>query len=161
MVDTQVLRKGSVMRPLPPGSVPVGAPMTEAATKEDAQKLENPVPTTEFSRSAGKRLFRVNCYPCHGDIGAVPYVPGPVSKFVPGPNLSEGEYYTTMPPGRIYGTMMFGGMALMPRVGWKLSPEEKWHIVNYVRFAQQEVQKQKGSATSNQKPEPDQKPEQK
>ena len=38
--------------------------------------------------------------------------------------------------GWIYGTITNGFGALMPEYGSKISREDRWHIVNYVRLLQ-------------------------
>lgn len=135
MVDAQ-MRTGSVMRPSVPGTVPVGSLKNRVADKAAAEKLTNPIPMSDDSIARGKRLFAANCAPCHSDIEAVPYVMSETAKKgMAGPNLSEAPY-DSRTDGNIYGTIHFGGMALMPGYGWKLAPQEHWDMINYIRKVQ-------------------------
>lgn len=139
MVDNP-MKTGRIMRPLPPGSLSDGSSTYHVASREDALKLSNPAKADEISIANGKRLFAVNCTPCHGDIESNPYKPGTVSKFLPGPNLAM-DLYKDKPDGRtdgsIYGTIHFGSISgLMPALGWKFSPTEHWDLINYIRKIQ-------------------------
>ena len=136
MVDVQK-RTGVMMRQKAPGSVAVGASQYHLASKSDAENLVNPLKDNDASVESGKRLWGVNCLPCHGDISKKPYVPGYVAGKLPLiPPDPTGEMYKTKSDGFFYGTIHFGGAALMPALGWKLSPTEHWDIVNYIRFGQ-------------------------
>lgn len=65
------------------------------------------------------------------------YAPGPVAmKFAAPPDITQEPYRTGRSDGNIYGIIHFGGMAVMPALGWKLSPTEHWDIINYVRHVQ-------------------------
>jgi mono/diheme cytochrome c family protein len=142
MVSNQ-MRTGVVMRQKMADSIPVGSLDYHFAKKEDTFGLVNPKKGEADSSARGKRLFAVNCFPCHGDISAEPYQPGPVSQFMPGPNLAADEYSekpanSALPgrsDGQIFGTIDFGNV-LMPALGWKISPSEHWDIINYVRQVQ-------------------------
>lgn len=135
MVNVQK-RTGVIMRPKAPGTVAVGMSDYHVATREDAEKLVNPLKGNARSTANGKRLFAVNCLPCHGDISKKPYAPGSVgAKALQTPPDLTMDMYKTRTDGSIYATVHFG-IRLMPGHGWKLSPTEHWDIVNYVRSAQ-------------------------
>jgi mono/diheme cytochrome c family protein len=133
------LRAGSMMRPKAKNSVPVGSLEYRVEDKEAALLLSNPLAGDANSSLRGQQLFSVNCSPCHGDITSSPYVKGPVAQksqmlgIVP--DLKD-ELYKAKPDGHFYGIIHFGGMAVMPALGWKLSPTEHWDIVNYIRKVQ-------------------------
>jgi len=134
MVDIQP-RTGAIMKPKAPNSVPKGSLAYRIEDKTEAETLSNPLKGDKFSAKSGKRLYKVNCYPCHGDLEAVPYAPGPVaSKYLPTPDIG-GEAYKTRSDGNLYGIIHFGS-AIMPALGYKLSPTEHWDIINYVRSVQ-------------------------
>lgn len=134
MVDAQ-LRTGSVMRPSVPGTVPMGSLASRVENKAEAEKLTNPIKGDAESVARGKRLFAVNCAVCHSDITKTPWVPSVVGSKVGAPDL-RADMYVQRTDGNIYGTIHFGGMAIMPAYGWKLSPNEHWDLINYVRSAQ-------------------------
>ena len=135
MVDIQP-RTGAIMKPKAANSVAKGSLAYRVENKQEAEKLTNPLKGDKFSAKSGKRLFRVNCYPCHGDIESPSYKPGPVAaKFMPPPDITN-EYYEGKSDGYIYGVIHFGGLAVMPALGWKMSPTEHWDIINYLRSVQ-------------------------
>lgn len=137
MVDNQK-RTGSVMRPKVPGTVALGASTVHLEKKEDAFNLQNPLKGDAVSAANGERLFAVNCFPCHGNIAANPHQPGPAavaSKIIPSVDLSAAAYAEKQ-DGYIYGTIDFGGLVMMPPLGWKLSETEHWDIINYIRKVQ-------------------------
>ena len=150
MVDVQ-LRTGSLMRAPVSDSLARGVSAYYPQTDKLASaSLVNPYKGDKLSAGRGRRLYLVNCYPCHGDFGKLPYQPGPVGlktslkvgemsvPFQP-PDLGADLYRDT-PEGRtdgfLYGTIHWGGNVMMPALGWKLSDREHWDIVNYIRQVQ-------------------------
>jgi mono/diheme cytochrome c family protein len=135
MVSVQK-RTGVMMRQKAPGTVAIGMSKYHVANREAAEALTNPLKGDAKSMANGKRLFAVNCLPCHGDISKKPYEPGQVGKksLQTPPDLTS-DMYKTRTDGSIYATIHFG-IRLMPGHGWKLSPTEHWDIVNYVRSQQ-------------------------
>jgi mono/diheme cytochrome c family protein len=138
MFDVQ-MRPGSTSRGKPKGSVPIGSLETRVASKEEALTLKNPIKSNPKSVRNGARLYKVNCLPCHGDISATPWVKGTVATLSPifaaTPDISD-KFYKEKPDGHFYGIIHFGGMAFMPAYGFKLSPDEHWDIINYIRKVQ-------------------------
>lgn len=145
MVDVQK-RTGTIMRQKAPGSVAIGMSDYYVASREEAEKLTNPVKSDATSIGRGKRLFSVNCLPCHGDISKQPYAPGAVgaktlqtppdlTSATYRPPVNGGESTQGRTDGSIYATIHFG-IRLMPGHGWKLSPTEHWDIINYIRNQQ-------------------------
>lgn len=144
MADSQAIRTGQIVRSAPDETVAVGSLKYRVESKEEALKLTNPHPVTATALRDGKRLFQVNCTPCHGTFTDEGIEPTPIMgrSIMPGPDLSN-EFYAGRPDGLFYGTIHFGGVAVMPRVGYKLSPKESWDIVSYIR-SEQEKSKNKG-----------------
>lgn len=141
MANTQAIRTGQMARAKPEGIVPVGGHQQTAATYQDALTLTNPNKKGDVAAiKNGKRLYSVNCTPCHGyptDTGAEPSVAVKTQKMLMGgPDLGT-DAYAVRPDGLFYATIHFGGMAIMPRVGYKLSPKETWDIVSYIRSLQE------------------------
>lgn len=126
---------GHVMRPKAPNTVPLGSLDSYVPSREVALTWENPIKGDRMSTLNGKRLFEVNCSPCHGKYEDGKHTPGAVSNVVPGPDISL-DMYKVKPDGHFFGYIHFGGMAIMPAYGWKLSTTEHWDIVNYVRHVQ-------------------------
>jgi mono/diheme cytochrome c family protein len=141
MANTKAIRTGQMVRAKPEGIVPVGGHQQTVATKEEALKLTNPNKKNDkFAVNNGKRLFEINCTPCHGYQDENGVVPSAAiqrgAMIMPGPDLGS-DMYAAREDGLFYGTIHFGGMVVMPRVGYKLSPKETWDIVSYIRHMQQ------------------------
>lgn len=133
---SQKYRPGAMARMKPAGSVPIGSLKHRIENKAEAMALVNPQKGDKLSIFNGKRLYSVNCAPCHG--ANADGNSGPVAqpgKFTPPPNLLA-DLYKQKPDGYFYGTIEFGGLVVMPPYGWKLSATEKWDIVNYIRKLQ-------------------------
>lgn len=134
MVSGQI-NVGQVMRPKAPNTVPLGSLDAYVPSREEALTWENPLKGDRISTLNGKRLFQVNCSPCHGKYEDGKHTPGAVANAVPGPDVSL-DMYRVKPDGHFFGYIHFGGMAIMPAYGWKLSTTEHWDLVNYVRHVQ-------------------------
>lgn len=133
MVGNQMIT-GSIMRPKAAHSVPYGSLGSRLESKDAAAKLENPLKGNPLSVVNGERLFNINCSVCHGkypDGKQQPAAP-PLDK-IGAVDLSQEMYKSSRTDGQIFSVIHFGGMAIMPPYGWKLSNDEKWDIVNYVR----------------------------
>ncbi len=92
-----------------------------------ADGLVNPVAADLRSLENGKVKYGVYCAPCHGTTGAAD---GPVSKvflgvlpLVVSKSRTDGHLYTTIAYGR----------RRMPAYS-RLTLQERWDIVNYVRY---------------------------
>lgn len=126
------------MWPFPQHSVPVQGIPTEVANKEEADKLTNPIPVSDASLKTGKTLFRIVCAACHGLTGKADT---PVSEKIGAIPLVDDYVQKDLTEGWIFGTITYGGQAIMPAYGVTgggtgsndLTPEERWHVVNYVR----------------------------
>jgi len=108
----------------------------EERTRASNEIISNPYPITQEGLDRGKLLYNINCGICHGekgdgngylvrDGGAYPVQPAILtdSVFV---NASNGRLYHAI----IYGKNMMGGYTD------KLSTEERWQVIHYVRALQ-------------------------
>jgi len=138
-VKPQELPPGkTAMLPFPVRSVPTQGIPTEVANKDEANALTSPIPVTEESLNKGRVLFRIVCAACHGLTGQAD---SPVSDKIGAINLTDDYVQKQMTEGWIFGTITFGGAAIMPPYGVTnggvgsndLTPEERWDVVNYVR----------------------------
>lgn len=126
---------GLIMRSKPEGSVSISEAKRYVGKREDGAKLSNPIPVTRASLIHGRRAYNSNCSPCHGKFIGSKYIPGPVGSKLGAVNLTL-DYLKVMPDSHFFQFVHFGGMAIMPVYGWKLSIEEHWDIVNYIRSVQ-------------------------
>ncbi|MBX2817397.1 MAG: c-type cytochrome [Saprospiraceae bacterium] len=120
------------------GSVPYYYEDSDAERERAmAEIVENPYPITAAGLSSGKELYEIFCATCHGengdglgylvrdDGGMYPAQPANflLPEFV---EASEGRYYHSI----IYGKNVMGGYAD------KLSYEERWNVIHYIRGLQ-------------------------
>ena len=131
MYRQQSLMPGEVARNPVKGTIPVGYKPWKLTTEQASEKLTNPTEYNEAAIQRGKRLYSSNCVACHGLLGNAN---APVGKVMGVPNIST-EFYGAKPDGSIYGILMNGG-SNMPRYGYKFSEEDRWNLVNYVRYLQ-------------------------
>lgn len=125
--------------PFPKNSVPIQGIPTKVASRDEAKGLANPIPVTPESLKTGERLFKIICSACHGLDGKAS---SPVSPKIGAIDLTSEYVQQQLTEGWIWGTITFGS-AIMPAYGVPgegggsndLSPEERWHVVNYVRHA--------------------------
>ncbi len=110
--------------------VPPAVPQNQAAL--DA--LRNPVEMTAASLDRGRDRYGIYCAVCHGAEGLGD---GPVAEKLANAvrNLNDQRVLDSS-DGWIYGVIVNGYGALMPEYGSRLQPEDRWHIVNYVRALQ-------------------------
>jgi cytochrome c len=120
--------KAPVLAP-PSGAVPVTG--KEIVSQES--KPNNPVIPTEASLSQGKTLFETNCVICHGQTSAER---GPVGKkLVPPPPGLDHDMVKGLSDAAIFKAITFG-FGRMPSFQDKLSPGERWKLVNFLRTRQ-------------------------
>ena len=97
-----------------------------------AEKLHNPIPSSEASIARGDSLFQKLCVPCHGRSMAGD---GPVAaQFMPPPDLMA-QQTRERKDGYIYSYIRHGGV-VMPSYGFQVSAEEAWHLINFIRHQQ-------------------------
>jgi len=112
----------------PPGAVSVGweAPLP----REQADgRLRDPFAASPDSLAAGKKMFTTYCQPCHGADGRGH---GPVAGGAMLPaDLTSAQVHARS-DGYLYGTIRHGG-GLMPAYGARMTPEERWQVVLYIR----------------------------
>lgn len=112
-------------------SPPAGAvPVTGREPVSQHSEPKNPLPPDPASVARGKALFAVNCALCHGQ---TPAQPGPVGrKLAPPPPGLDPELVQERSDSHIYNAVTFG-FGRMPPFKDKLSPRERWELVNYLR----------------------------
>lgn len=135
----------SVARKKPEGSVAIGSLQRQKPELTTDWVQKNPHADNAHSAEKGKRKFEVNCSPCHGVFkdNGVHEVSAILTKGMPSIDLSSESVRfndpgtNNAPKGDAhFFTYIFNGGVLMPAYGYKLSNEEIWDIVSYIRFAQ-------------------------
>jgi len=126
-----------VMTPFPKRSVPVMGIPTKVANREEARDLVNPIAVTAASLKKGRNLFIIYCSACHGLTGKAD---SPISSKIGAIDLTDDYVQKSLSEGWVWGTITFGSY-VMPAYGIPnelggsndLSPEERWHVVNYLK----------------------------
>ncbi len=98
---------------------------------QEAKQRKNPVASDEASLKEGKALFETNCAMCHGERGDGNGPGAQVLKEKPA-DFTDAHMMGEMTDGEIFYKLSEGRMP-MPGFKSKLSEEERWHLVNYVR----------------------------
>jgi mono/diheme cytochrome c family protein len=113
-------------------TVPDGGAVVAIGPSAPNVDRPNPIPATTASLAAGERIYRQHCEVCHGVIGAGD---GPAAESLrPRPvdlrvhvaaGHSDGFFFYWISEG-------FRGTA-MPPFKHRLSVDERWHVVNFIR----------------------------
>jgi mono/diheme cytochrome c family protein len=103
---------------------------------EDADRTKNPVPTSPESIAKGKELYlskeKGNCAFCHGETGAGNEANLPNLRRKPA-DISSKERMSTMTDGEVFWKISRGIRGIMPEGEKRMSEEERWNVVNYIR----------------------------
>lgn len=103
---------------------------------EDADKTKNPTATSPESIAKGKELYlertKGNCVFCHGETGAGNEANLARLRRKPA-DLTNKERMTAMTDGEVFWKVSKGIEGIMPAGERRMTEEERWHVVNYVR----------------------------
>ena len=103
---------------------------------EDADKTKNPTASSPESIAKGKELYmersKGNCVFCHGETGAGNEANLARLRRKPA-DLTNKERMTAMTDGEVFWKISKGIQGIMPAGEKRMTEEERWHVVNYVR----------------------------
>ena len=103
---------------------------------EDADKTKNPTTVSPESIAKGKELYmersKGNCVFCHGDTGAGNEANLAKLRRKPA-DLTNKERQGAMTDGEVFWKISKGIQGIMPAGEKRMTEEERWHVVNYVR----------------------------
>jgi len=103
---------------------------------EDADKTKNPTTATPESIAKGKELYmersKGNCVFCHGDMGSGNEANLAKLRRKPA-DLTNKERMMAMTDGEVFWKISKGIQGIMPAGEKRMTEEERWHVVNYVR----------------------------
>jgi mono/diheme cytochrome c family protein len=127
------------------GSVPYPYADTEPDRKRAANEiLQNPYPITAAGLEHGKALYTVYCGVCHGEkgdgIGFLVREADPAKGIIAGvypaaPANFLKESFLDTTAGFFYHSIMYGKNMMGPYAD-KLSYEERWQVIHYIRSLQ-------------------------
>jgi mono/diheme cytochrome c family protein len=92
--------------------------------------MKNPVAKGDPSNKAGMALYTKNCASCHGKAGLGDGVKARALKDFPG-DFSKAEFQNQTDGEHFYKTKT--GRGEMPKYEGKLSDDDIWNLVNYMR----------------------------
>jgi mono/diheme cytochrome c family protein len=98
----------------------------------DAAKVKNPVAASPESIAVGKNTYMRSCASCHGASGEG----GPGNDLIPAaPSLVDNKWGHGSTDGEIFGNIKSGVAPDFNMVPFKdkLSDEQIWNVVNYLR----------------------------
>jgi len=96
----------------------------------EARALRNPVRVSPRSAAEGRKLYRNYCLACHGEQGRGD---GPwVSRLPDSPGNLADPVIKEMTDGELFWKIS-EGRNLMPGYARTLRPQQRWHLVNYLR----------------------------
>jgi mono/diheme cytochrome c family protein len=101
------------------------------STRAAAKKLKNPVPPSTEVIAAGMQTYRQHCQKCHGENGdgkgekaaELSVAPGDFTDAGKMRDLTDGELFWEITKGR----------RPMPAFADKLSDQERWQVVDFIR----------------------------
>lgn len=105
-------------------------PFSRTAIVSPAIELQNPVAPTALSIALGETLFASDCALCHGETSLQPGRVG--DKLKPPPPGLSSELLKERSDSHLYKAIS-NGFGRMPSFREKLAPEERWHLVNFLR----------------------------
>lgn len=91
----------------------------------------NPVTRTAASEERGFGDYVLFCSPCHGEAAGEP-APGPVGALFEPPPPHLADVVGGLQDGQVF-LAVSRGFGRMPALASRMSPEERWHLVNYLR----------------------------
>lgn len=155
--ESKFFADGRADRPIPPGTVPYGRgrgvePGREfhdpaflraddfryAGKAADGSFARGfPVPVDRPLLARGRNRFQIYCQPCHGALGDGNGITKSYAM------LATPTYHSdrlrTMAEGEIFNTITNGKNTMMPYAD-KLSPDDRWAVIAYVRALQRAQQ---------------------
>lgn len=136
-----------VSRKKPAGSIAIGSLQRQKPELTSEWVQKNPFEGDVAAVERGHEKFRANCSPCHGTFESGKHVPSPLMlKGMPSIDVSSeavrfsdpGKNQSPKPDAHLF-TYIYNGGALMPAYGYKLSNDDIWDLISYVRQVQREA----------------------
>jgi mono/diheme cytochrome c family protein len=96
----------------------------------NSKSMKNPIAKSDGSTKAGLALYTKNCASCHGKAGLGDGVKARSLKDFPG-DFSKADFQNQTDGDHFYKTKT--GRGEMPKYEGKLSDDDIWNVVNYMR----------------------------
>ena len=106
-----------------------------------AEIIDNPFPITDEGLVRGKELYNTFCAICHGEKGdGNGYLVRDGGVYPVQPAILTNDEFITASNGRYYHSIMYG-KNLMGAYSDKISYEERWQVIHYIRSLQAKEKK--------------------
>lgn len=99
--------------------------------KAKVRNLKNPVPATAEAIAAGSQVYRQHCQSCHGPNGDGKGEKAPELSTAPG-DFTDTKKMSGLTDGELFWEITEGRHP-MPAFADKLSEQERWEAVDYIR----------------------------
>ena len=99
--------------------------------KAKARNLKNPVPATAESLAEGNQIYQQHCQSCHGANGDGKGEKAPELSTAPG-DFTDAKKMSGLKDGELFWEITEGRHP-MPEFADKLSVQERWEVVDYIR----------------------------
>jgi mono/diheme cytochrome c family protein len=96
-----------------------------------ARKMKNPVPATPAALVAGRQLYAEHCQKCHGEKGNGQGAKAAELTIAPS-DFTNASEMGDLPDGQLFLEITKGELP-MPAFEDKLSEQERWQLVDYIR----------------------------
>lgn len=138
LVGTQP-KTGQLIRPEPTDSIPIGSSDRYVESQTASLAFTNPNRPTAIALERGKRLYEINCSQCHGAWKGGAFIPPAIkpAEWLRQPEILAANYLS-FPDGFFFTAIHFGFGLNMPSYGNRLSINEHWDLVSYLRSVQKE-----------------------
>jgi mono/diheme cytochrome c family protein len=97
-----------------------------------ARNLKNPVPATPAAIAAGRQIYQQHCQSCHGANGDGKGEKAPELSTAPG-DFTDAQKMSGLKDGELFWEITKGRHP-MPAFGKKLTEQERWEAVDYIRM---------------------------
>jgi len=101
-----------------------------------ANEIQDPLEASAENLAEGKRLYGINCTPCHGEKGEGNGQLIELPSGGDGPFTSRPQPYKTLLPtlkdGAIFYSVSYG-RNMMGGYGFQLSVNERWQVIHYIK----------------------------
>lgn len=99
--------------------------------KAKARNLKNPVPATAPALAAGNQIYQQHCQSCHGANGDGKGQKAPELSTAPG-DFTDARKMSGLKDGELFWEITEGRRP-MPEFADKLTEQERWEVVDYIR----------------------------
>ena len=99
--------------------------------KAKARNLKNPVPATAEALAAGNQIYQQHCQSCHGANGDGKGEKAPELSTAPG-DFTDAKKMNGLKDGELFWEITEGRHP-MPEFADKLTVQERWEVVDYIR----------------------------